>query len=55
MMLQRGDVDSVRGAMKVIGMPAWMQRGLIGNALNPAGALRGRTLLDSYQYATPEK
>ena len=53
--LQRGDVHAVREAMKVIGVPVWTQRGLIRNALNPAGELCDRMLLDFYQYATPEQ
>ena len=53
--VQRGDADGARDAMSAIGVPVWMQKGLIRNANNPAGALHGRTILDFYQYGTPQQ
>lgn len=53
--VQRGDEEGARKALRAIGTPSGMQNGLIRNAKDPAGALRGRTLLDFYQYATPEQ
>lgn len=53
--IQRGDRQGAEAAMRSIGVPVGMQRGLVRSALDPASALRGRTLLDFYQYATPEQ
>jgi hypothetical protein len=53
--VQRGDLAGAQSAMRAIGVPAGMQRGLIRSAIDPASALHGRTLLDFYQYATPEQ
>jgi hypothetical protein len=53
--IQQGDEEGARERMTAIGVPAWMQKGLIRNADNPAAALRGRTLRDFYQYSTPEQ
>jgi hypothetical protein len=52
---QRGDMDGARQDLMNLGVPMKMQNGLLRNALNPAGALKGRTLRDFYQYATPEQ
>ena len=53
--VQRGDTAGAREALQAIGTPPGMIRGVIRNALNPAGALHGRTLLDFYHYGTPEQ
>jgi ppGpp synthetase/RelA/SpoT-type nucleotidyltranferase len=53
--IQRGDEVGASAAMKDIGVPAMAQRGLMRAAKDPAASLRGRTLLDFYQYATPEQ
>jgi len=53
--IQRGDEAGASAAMKDIGVPAMAQRGLMRAAKDPAASLRGRTLLDFYQYATPEQ
>jgi hypothetical protein len=52
--IQRGDQMGAREAMRGH-VPVGMQNGLIRNALNPAGALHGRTLFNFYQTATPEQ
>ncbi len=53
--IQRGDLQGAEQAMTAIGVPKAMQRGLNRSALDPASSLRGRTLLDFYQYGRPEQ
>ncbi|WP_407160170.1 hypothetical protein [Bradyrhizobium sp. STM 3557] len=53
--IQRGDIAGAQAAMRAIGVPDGMQRGLTRSAIDPASSLRGRTLLDFFQYATPEQ
>jgi hypothetical protein len=50
---QRGDLEGARESLDRLGVPARMREGLIRNALNPADALRGGTLRNFYQSATP--
>jgi hypothetical protein len=50
---QRGDIDAAREALHQLGTPWPMINGLQRNALNPSGALHGRTLQDFYRRATP--
>jgi hypothetical protein len=49
----RGDMTGARDAMSGIGVPPWMQTGLINNANNPAAAVHGKVLQEFLQYATP--
>jgi hypothetical protein len=51
----RGDSDGAREALTGLGVPPRMQEGLIRNALNPSGALRGGTLRNFMQYSTPQQ
>lgn len=53
--IQAGNVDEAIADMNALRVPSRMQHGLIRNAQNPSGALRGRTLRDFYQYGTPEQ
>jgi len=53
--IQAGNVDEAIQDMNALRVPEKMQHGLIRNAQNPSGALRGRTLRDFYQYGTPEQ
>jgi hypothetical protein len=53
--IQRGDTKGAQDALRAIGVPPGMQRGLMRSALDPASALHGRTLLDFFQYATKEQ
>jgi hypothetical protein len=53
--IQRGDVDGGRAALRALGAPNYMIRGLVRNAVNPAGAVHGRVLQNFYRRATPEQ
>jgi hypothetical protein len=51
----RGDEDGARESLDRLGVPPRMREGLIRNALNPSGALRGGTLRNFMQYSTPQQ
>jgi hypothetical protein len=50
---QRGEIEPARETLRQLGAPPYMINGLQRNALNPSGALHGRTLQDFYRRATP--
>ena len=53
--IQRGDLEGAYQAMNDLQIPAGLQRFYVRTTLNPAMRLRGRTLRDFYNSATPDQ